>query len=781
MNIKLSSFKEYINKNDQVLVVLFISVLLTAIYFLLAIGSPHLSAKFITEKDGGALYTPMLMNLSSLLRDGFSVQGIDWLTHNGASEFFVRANISALYPPLLISAYIFKITSFNSATIFHLCFLCIHLILALIFLQRIGIKYFKFSITQAIFFAIAVVFSSSVVYGLFFKPFFLAFCLFPLSLYCNLYAAESKSYIKVFLTSFITFNYLLAGYLPLALAGVLLSFILAFAYINWINPENYVDKVKATIMVVIGNVIGSIFAFPAILSIVHYINYSEPTGMRNLAYAAFSVAHNINELAANLISEIPNSSVELFGIVGLGSILIIIAYFAALREDKKSHTIFEKKLLQISATIFLAIFLIQFGRDIPLSIMFYKFVPGLGDMHSYQRYAIYGCFFLGIFTTVALNYLFSEHCIRVRKIFAAACFFSAIFLSFGMQFYSNYMLSNINWSHLIVVLFLMSLLFISRSVFTHAGAWLVAACMVLLIGVSLPYSLQQNVDVEHKIVSKINEQENSYLIDFFRNNSNSKIIKYINLIPVSKIYSYVPRNYPWLVQNKIKLSEYYGYELHIAADNNYRKYAPFYGVIDWDWLRKTGAEFIIYNQENMAKDVEFINKYVSKDVVMQLSNGDIVAKFKDNFMQLPTGYNHKVFNNGYILAAHTTASPEISNFKAKANKISFDINVKDNKTLVKFLFWPNRHLHLKIDGVQQPWVLQDDMYTYTFKHGIYDVKFEYYYFPLWIFSKLTLVYILLLMVAIGMIVSEYYRRKALSLVLLVNKFLSNIKLFYKKV
>jgi hypothetical protein len=224
-------------------------------------------------------------------------------------------------------------------------------------------------------------------------------------------------------------------------------------------------------------------------------------------------------------------------------------------------------------------------------------------------------------------------------------------------------------------------------------------------------------------MEKANNSDNPSLVNFIKSHSSKKLIKYMNFSEVP--YSYIPPNYPWMVRNQINLANYIGYEQHLSEDNDYRKYVRFYGDVDWQWLRETGDDYLIYDKTAYKKYQHEIDQYADPGIRMILSNEDTVAKVKPNFPLYPEGKWSVVDDNGYVILLSEGLKSTMTGFHANAQKVIFDLKVNGKKSRLLLPIWANRHLRLIVNNQKSHFSKWHDHYYHDFNGGNYKVKIVY--------------------------------------------------------
>jgi hypothetical protein len=157
------------------------------------------------------------------------------------------------------------------------------------------------------------------------------------------------------------------------------------------------------------------------------------------------------------------------------------------------------------------------------------------------------------------------------------------------------------------------------------------------------------------------------------------------------------------------LSHYFGYEPHLATAMDYR--ARMVTTIppggddwikrpDWEWLRQTGADFVLFNEGEKLNDerlMEHVDLSDPKRVLRLPVEGKppVVAaplKFR------PLEGDPVVLDNGYVRVRSHGGGATVQGFTANnASRIGLRIDSATGATL-EYLFWPNRRLVFTIDG-----------------------------------------------------------------------------------
>jgi hypothetical protein len=350
---------------------------------------------------------------------------------------------------------------------------------------------------------------------------------------------------------------------------------------------------------------------------------------------------------------------------------------------------------------------------------------------------VIGYFFFGVGWVIALRVVLNENS-RILKIIAIisgtlGLITSASFL-LGFQPKALW----IDWNRLTEELMLTSLAFIVFSLFNKKAQYITALLLIAVLGLDTPYSLQNNYLLGPSLLTMESSSTHTQLIDFLKNHSPKTLIKYANLSPGP--YPMVPRNYPWLVQPEATLSNYEGYELHLSQDKAYRSHIRFFEDYDFNWLRRTGADYLIFNQEAYSKYQSEIDQSTRDMARITLPDGTIVAKTIPSFSTYDADikWGAPAFDNGYLVVLDEKNSSEasaskVSHFSATPKRLDFDILVKNQNALIYLPFFANPSLSIYIDGHKGTFERKDDIYQYSLSKGIHHIRIQYFYWPLGVF------------------------------------------------
>lgn len=124
--------------NFQLLTLIFFTI----IFYLPFLNSNILDFNFLQYGDNAILWLPQLLS-SYIYNNDFIFKGIDFYTHGGASEYFLRPNLIIYNPIILILSYVVNFGNLFNVFIFTLTLIIFFSIVPLKFLKKmIKINFF---------------------------------------------------------------------------------------------------------------------------------------------------------------------------------------------------------------------------------------------------------------------------------------------------------------------------------------------------------------------------------------------------------------------------------------------------------------------------------------------------------------------------------------------------------------------------------------------------------------------------------------------------------------
>jgi hypothetical protein len=674
---------------------LWTSLIFTAVFYLPFLGHGIHKIGFLYFGDVIGLWVPQLFN-SHLFNNEFIFKGVDFFTHGGASEYFLRPNILTYNPLILLLSYI--IDADNLVRTLRFCFglFVLHSFLACFFAQKLCARFLNFDKYLSLFTAVCFSFSLFFINNLGFVPFFFIGCLMPVCIYALLSCAKKFNITSVLLSSFLIVTIYTSGYLVLSVfvVGVSLIFCCFHFYIN--NQF----KIRNILRILTPFIIASLITLPLYIAISDFHDIVMPH-KKSLAAAAHVLGTNPNISLRFLSNALPFPGGEKQYIaIGLIPISILLIFIFSYSSNKNKIEDQNNKLAIFGFGLFLIVFFACLGIYSPFSYFMYK-TPIIGQTHLYTRYLIPLTLLLFITLAILLNFITKQRDESVLKKLLFLILLSFLILSSFS--YLEKPLKGLTGGYFIFELML-AITFISCLLLIKNNRVIVVISTILIFSSSLMwfYKLSfgnlsnRNNEIIHELVHKNYHNENK-LVSYFKNNSEREIVKIADITPNFK-ENYFMKNMPWLLRGKINISSYYGYEVHLARDIKYHQKSPymrldnnFVFTPNIEWLKKTGAEFIIFERGFEKKNEELL-KLVDDKTILELPHNTVVARLK---FQEPV---NTISNNGYVRILSEDRSVNVTNFNTNnANYIAFDTDSKEPLS-AQYLFWPNKHMKPYVNG-----------------------------------------------------------------------------------
>ena len=703
---------------------------------------------------------------------------IDFFTHDGASEYFLRPNYPVYHPLVLTLATFFTRAPMPFVTLMCVSIFTVHAFVGVYFLQRLGTRFFKFDAALAAFVAVGYVFSIQAVHSLWYLPYDIVAWMMPTSIYAGLAAGRRLTPTTVLWASVPTFLIFTSGYVALAVVAVAMS--TAFiGLMAWSEKQDAsrTSRLQMVLRSLMPCAVASLVAAPLYLGIAIYhktveiVQNTWAASLEGTAFAMLELPRNVLRLfAENLIYTGPHHELTLFW--GLVPVAIFILYF--IQYPPRLVTVAgasykHRTLMLASLAIYGFSALIIFGSYSALSSVFYYFVPVAGYMHIYQRYLLLTHLFLMLFIGIMLDEIVDDPRRHAAKIMAA--------IVAVLVFVAAHLVDRQPWvdpaiNNGFVVELLLALIFLLALILGNRRGILIAAticCFLVSLG-----AMYHSSDNPARYFDNIKGEQLTYdstatnaLVGYFRNHSTKDIIKYIDLIPSPK--PYVPKNLPWFVIDKVKLSSYYGYEWHLGADWQYRRLM---GPIqppddpdlafrpDWEWLHLTGAEFALFEEGKKTNDPALAT-YVDLDPahVYRFSGNN------KNYVAAPLKFpplsgDPVVFDNGYIRVRSKDSQAKVTGFTTNdAGNMDFTVE-NAQPASIEYLFWPNKHLHVSVDGADVALTTPDRLMTVAVPAGSHKLAIWYRRISLLIFEALYALYAGLLLAASAIFVFRVLKKQS---------------------
>lgn len=696
--------------------------------------------------DVAILYFPQFVEGYHLAKMGALV-GIDFLTGNGSTAYFLRPNIPVYYPIYHLVYWMIPAASVETLARAFVFMMYAHSILATYYCIKIGQKYFSLTLGTSIFFA--AMYSGAIAFYAFLEPpFYYVAALFPLLLYFSICSIEKSGWWRMVFHSLPYLMVFLSGYLPLAINAVMLALLVSCLYfwqnesIPKVQPKRLVLRFLAPFLLASAVVVPYYFAM--------YEYHKQVTGV---AESVWSSAHQFSFQSKDIFGVLsrgfPSSAPESgspFVLLGVIPAFVLILAFSRRKNLKLDYR--DSNLVALSLAIFFFYFLLAFGQASGLPDLFYHLAPVIGRMHFYGRYLIVASFFFFLAVAIAFKYVIQiRHTIAIGKWLAGL---SAIL--FGLVVLGQ--VADPSWINVkfVSVEFLMvGLLLVALAARQEFYAFAGVIGMTFLIhaanfnsfinaySVSVPAPYMN--DVAYSPVRR------EALLEYFKIHSKKDLIKYADLTAKIEKPNGVMLNFPWMVRDKVLVSNYMGYEPHMAVDRDYMdKYPyPYMGKINLPLLLRTGVDYVIYDKASLEAHAGEVEQLIDRSVPEHdIGFGYFAAKTKVGAGRAAYVPAHSPgdFDNGIVQISNSNGTVNVSGFETNfVSRLHFQVE-SQLPMLVRHMLFPSKLMELRIDGISVKSVLNDGLLEISLSPGKHNVEYRYKNPVHWLFTTGLRAYLL---------------------------------------
>jgi hypothetical protein len=696
----------------------------------------NIDKHYISYSDNINLWIPQIYN-SVFLNNNFIFKGIDYFTHGGASEYFLRPNIIVYNPIILLFSFLIDFNNINHVVFSCQILIIIHSFLACLFTQKICKDFLKLDIYLSLLAGTLFTFSSIIINNMFFIPFILISYLTPVLLYFLLSLNNNNLFLKIIFVTFISITIYTSGYIVLAVFAIGICVLYSYYHLYISKSLNY----KSVFRILIPIILSSFIVFPLYFGIFKFHNIAEALKL-SLFQSAYELGTSVGSILALISNTLRLSQSEQYFIsIGIIPFFICIAFIFILpKYNVNNFSNFHKKIAIFSFGIFFLIFLSSLGQYSPLSF-FFHYIPIIGSSHIYTRYLIPTSLFLFVAIAIIFDVIIEERkLLNYEKILMSAILFLTIIATFlYLELPVKNLINQYFLFEILLFIFFVVYFFVAKK---KNAIIFVSTLIIFLNSLNTNWSLftgsiknEKKIGIIYELIDN-NFYHRDLFVEYLKRNSDKKIIKIVDVSPNFE-KGFFNNNIFWMLKKDINISSYGGYEFHLSRDREYGKLVhhlaipylnsngevlnSYYIKPSLDWLRKTGADFLIYDSkfENGNKNNSELFKYLNNKEILKLPNNNIVAKI--NFPDS----TDTVFNNGYIRVKSNDIETKITNFKTNdVNYFKFKVNSRDKST-IEYLFWPNSNLKVYVNGKKTFFSNSENLSTINLNSGENIVKIIY--------------------------------------------------------
>jgi len=648
------------------------ALVMTAIFYLPALKNGSVDAGFLYGGDNLGWYFPALAKTHTLF-NSFNFTAIDFSTFNASSDFFLSPNFFAYHPLVIIYSLLVpaETTSLQELGHFLVLLLAVHSFLAVYFSLKLFTRFFSFDFGTAALIASAFAFSVHMVFTMGQPNYVFIASIIPWATYAALSYGETPSLRQlVFAILPIIFG-LMGGYLPLGVACLLLSVILVAAKLLVIdNTEKQFDeRVRALLGALLPFVCASIIVGPYLYAVYAFNRETTSTDFGSLFYSAHQLAEQPQSLLRLISSNynyfVPGGFSEFT--LAWGFIAIVIAtIFLSSPKTIDALTPQDWKIFKISAFIYFATVLAIYGEYSVVSDLVYYLVPQVGKMHIYQRFLLPAHLLFVVMVALMLKAVVQVRppvALRVVLALSAVATLTAAYLvgrnpTFSQEIgLNNYLVFEL----LLAFLFACALIVPGKN-FVYSAV-IVLFCLPALdrmYGFSEGGNTLQKQQERQKIA--LDESERARFITYLKRFSDKAIIKYVDVTPMwtKEGVETFPKVFPYFALKELPLSSYGGYTFYLSARADYMHKMPVGANVtvspDWEYLRNTGADFVVARALDVQNDaLSGVFARIKNEDLYKLPNDVVIVPLRTQAEKKLSSGN-AIFDNGYFKISESSDS-----------------------------------------------------------------------------------------------------------------------------
>lgn len=665
---KLAAFSFKVCNQAKKYHIFIVSFTVSLVFFFPSLKDGSINAGILYTGDNLAYYLPALIKTHAFLsKHHFSA--IDYSLFNGSSDFFLNANFFPLHPIVVLHSLLvpFKTITLQTTGRLLVLMLGFHTFLACYFSLKLLTRYFFFEFEMALVVAIGFAFSWYMIAAMGEPPFLFCASVVPWVIYGVFRYIENPTLSLLLRASFPITLDLLGGYVPLGLACIAMSFV--FIFLKVVVVEGKQDKTAEQLFIqLLSAFIPFILAFlvtsPYLYAVYKFLQQTTSANATGLFFSAQQLAE-LPQSIIRIISPhflVPGPFFEFSVYWGIITIIIFSIFFFSSKAINTLNAP-DWKIFKIAGVMYFATVLAIYGEHSAVSSLVYYLVPQIGKMHIYQRFLLPAQLLLMIIVGLMLKALIEARPPLGPKLALLVLVFISFACGFLMTFRSNYALmfgiNNYLLFELILGCLFAGLLLIPGKRFIYYGT----VILFFLPSLNQMYNFSQGgngfSEAQKHQVMVLNTEAQSQFITYLRRVTDKSIIKYVDITPIwtkTGIETF-PKDFSHLVVKQINLSSYGGTTFYLSALAPYLQRMPIGGAAvqmhpDWQWLKDTGADFLVVTQEDISKD-EFLKdlKEQSKpEDLYNLPNNTLVLPLK-NYSQEPIENGSKtypLYDNGYL-------------------------------------------------------------------------------------------------------------------------------------
>lgn len=586
----------------------------TVVFFGPALFTAGTYAHYLFSGDVMGWYTPTLEKTHWLLSHGV-LTGLDYSRYNGSSDFWLTPIFFYFHPLVILHGLLVPaqyVTVLGAG--FAILVICaVHVFIAsqstLVLLQRHFGMGFGLSVSGAVLFA----FSLHMVNGLFQPSFLICASLVPWVILGALDHVERRARTSLALAALPVVLCLLGGYMPLGGACLAMCVAIIAAKVLYADaPPSLAAGLTRLVPGITPFLLAVVITAPIVIAIFDFHSASFAARDVSVQFAAHDLAETPSAIVRFLSPSFPIRTLyHEFSFVGCAALALVVGLFFLTPGVASALTGMETRMLHFCLAAYTITVFVVLGNFSPASDLVYYLVPQVGKMHIYQRFLFPAQLLLAIALVLMLKAVVLVRPIGVLRKTTAAL----VVLAFAMAWWLN---SDgpaaTKWmiNPYVIIEVMMAAVLAATLLTSNAAAVFVVAAFAFgfsSIDRMFDFSVRSGSIAVHRPLKQMTLDVDRiddfvrYLKDRYRDRA---MVKYVDITPIwhADGVETFPKNFPYLVLQKINLSSYTGTPTHISARRDYGMKMPQEGVgilnPSWEYVDHSGADFVIAYEKEIA-------------------------------------------------------------------------------------------------------------------------------------------------------------------------------------
>lgn len=639
------------------------------------------------------------VKLGDFLSKGI-ISGVDANSSNGATEFFLRAQIPVMYFPNMIFAWLGNIT--GKQKVFYILFYAIHLEVALYYAQKLGKKFFSMDNWRGLLLASSCL--PLLLYEMWYSSHaIVTFLFFPLLYFSisNIIGYKKKFWWFLPLPFVLSFT---AGYITLAVALVGICIIISISYGIIYRKDLSLKKI---LFRVFSPVMGATaICFLYYTNVLLYIKMIvKPAG--NTLFDAVSMNLDVRNFVLIIFSSFAAiNGIEQLAIINIGVIWSIVIFLIVKYETFRDMSKADLLFMKIGVGINILLLLVATGMSTPLGAWFYSLLPILGQTHLPIRYMMVTIPIFYISMSIAFKYLPEGKENAAYKKVSFVGFVTAIIYALVS---SRVSIPVFNSEKLVLELLGMAVIMYAVYCYGwHSHKVIILWSVILLFtGINIFYEQNQLNVLYNDFMGKsivYNDYAQKQLNNYIDTLDKKSQYKFAHLDASQSVTVFIPGNYEWFGISSHDITNYIGHDIHTCLPKEYSNSFPWFNILNWEYILNTRGDFIVADQASIANYQNVFDKVIDWDKSnIWISNEFRICtlkKYVPTYLTQGVQYiedSPNVLDNGYFYS-HDLSTDALTDFSTNdANYYKATVNAPVNATMA-FLLYPNRYYQYYVDG-----------------------------------------------------------------------------------